>query len=106
MRRLRSHVTENGAAFTDAPGTDGSVHDPERQAYLAEHLEAMRRALADGVPISGYFVWSLLDNFEWSFGYSKRFGIVYVDYATLARTPKSSFYWYRDLIASGARGRR
>jgi beta-glucosidase len=93
-------VTENGAAFADVRAPDGSVRDPERQAYLAEHVEAVRRALEDGVPISGYFVWSLLDNFEWSFGYSKRFGIVYVDYATLERTPKSSFYWYRDLIAT------
>jgi beta-glucosidase len=99
-------VTENGAAFADAPEPDGSVRDPERQAYIAEHVEAVRRALADGVPVSGYFVWSLLDNFEWTFGYSKRFGIVYVDFTTLERTPKSSFYSYRDLIASGGRGTR
>ena len=96
-------VTESGAAFADAPAPDGRIRDPERQAYLAEHVEAVQRALEDGVPVSGYFVWSLLDNFEWSFGYSKRFGIVYVDYVTLERTPKSSFYWYHDLIARGAR---
>ena len=88
------------AAFADVRAPDGSVRNPERQAYLAEHVEAVRRALEDSVPISGYFVWSLLDNFEWSFGYSKRFGLVYVDYATLERGPKSSFYWYRNLIAT------
>ena len=74
--------------------------DPERQAYLAGHLDAVARAIADGVPVRGYFVWSLLDNFEWALGYSKRFGIVYVDYPTLERVPKSSFYWYRDFIAA------
>ena len=93
-------ITENGAAFGDVREHDGSVRDPERQEYLAAHVEAVRRALLSGVPVTGYFVWSLLDNFEWSHGYSKRFGIVYVDYPTLARVPKSSFYWYRDFIAS------
>jgi len=92
-------ITENGAAFTDVRREDGSVVDPERCAYLADHVEAVRRALVAGVPVSGYFVWSLLDNFEWTEGYSKRFGIVYVDYPTLERVPKSSFYRYRDLIA-------
>ena len=92
-------VTENGAAFPDTQGGDGRVNDPEREAYLAGHLDAVGRALADGVPVSGYFVWSLLDNFEWTYGYSKRFGIVYVDYATLERTPKGSFAWYRERIA-------
>ena len=96
-------ITENGAAFPDVPAGDGSVDDPERAAYLASHVEAVSCAVEDGVPVSGYFVWSLLDNFEWAFGYSKRFGIVYVDYATLERTPKSSFRWYRDLIARSRR---
>jgi beta-glucosidase len=94
-------VTENGAAFPDAPGPDGAVDDPERQAYLASHLDAVRQALADGVPVMGYLVWSLLDNFEWAFGYSKRFGLVYVDFETLERTPKSSFYSFRDAIRGG-----
>ncbi|HEX7084665.1 MAG TPA: GH1 family beta-glucosidase [Gaiellaceae bacterium] len=92
-------ITENGAAFGDIRGHDGRVRDPERQAYIASHVEAVGRALAEGVPMRGYFVWSLLDNFEWAFGYSKRFGIVYVDYPTLERVPKDSFHWYRDFIA-------
>ena len=83
---------------------DGSVLDPEREAYLAGHLDAVARAIADGVPIRGYYVWSLLDNFEWSHGYGKRFGIVYVDYATLERVPKSSYYWYRDFAAARREG--
>ncbi len=94
------YVTENGAAYGDIRGHDGGVHDPERTAYLDGHIEAVLRAAEDGAPMKGYFVWSFLDNFEWSLGYSKRFGIVYVDYPTLERVPKDSFYWYRDLIAS------
>ena len=94
------YVTENGASFSDVRGHDGRVHDPERTAYLEAYLDAVARAVADGAPVKGYFVWSLLDNFEWQYGYSKRFGIVYVDYPTLERVPKDSFYWYRDLIAS------
>jgi beta-glucosidase len=95
------YVTENCAAFGDVRGHDGRVHDPERKAYLESHIDAVARALAGGAPVKGYFVWSLLDNFEWAHGYSKRFGIVYVDYPTLERVPKDSFYWYRDFIASG-----
>ena len=94
------YVTENGAAFGDIRSHDGRVHDPERTAYIESHIDAVRRAAADGVPMKGYFVWSFLDNFEWSLGYSKRFGIVYVDYPTQERVPKDSFYRYRDLIAS------
>ncbi len=93
------YVTENGAAFDDAPGLDGRVDDPRRVAYLDGHAEEMARAIADGVPLAGYFVWSLLDNFEWALGYSKRFGIVYVDYATQRRTIKESGHWYARLIA-------
>jgi beta-glucosidase len=94
------YVTENGAAFGDVRVHDGRVHDPERTSYIASHVDAVARALADGAPVKGYFVWSLLDNFEWAHGYSKRFGIVFVDYPTLERVPKDSFYWYRDHIAS------
>ena len=97
------YVTENGAAFGDVRVHDGHVHDPERTAYLESHIAAVSRAIGDGAPVKGYFVWSLLDNFEWAFGYSKRFGIVYVDYPTLERVPKDSFYWYRDFIAARAR---
>ena len=96
------YITENGAAFGDVRVHNGRVHDPERTAYIQSHIAAVGRAVTDGSPIKGYFVWSLLDNFEWAFGYSKRFGIVYVDYPTLERVPKDSFYWYRDFIASRA----
>jgi beta-glucosidase len=96
------YVSENGAAFGDVRTHDGAIHDVDRIAYLAAYIEAVRSAIAAGAPVRGYFVWSLLDNFEWAEGYSKRFGLVYVDYPTLARVPKDSFYWYRDLIA-GAR---
>ena len=94
------YVTESGAAFDDERGPDGGVDDPDRVAYLGRYLDAALRARADGVPLEGYFVWSLLDNFEWAEGYSKRFGIVYVDFETLERVPKSSFSWYRDRIAA------
>ena len=94
------YVTENGAAFPDVREHDGSVGDPERQAYLDAYIAAAGEALAGGAPLRGYFAWSLLDNFEWAWGYWKRFGLVYIDYATLERVPKGSFYWYRDLIAA------
>ena len=94
------YVTENGAAYPDVRGHDGSVNDPERQSYLEEYLAGASRALAQGVPLRGYFAWSLFDNFEWAWGYWKRFGLVYIDYATLERVPKGSFYWYRDFIAA------
>ncbi|HTZ07185.1 MAG TPA: GH1 family beta-glucosidase [Gaiellaceae bacterium] len=94
------YVTENGAAFADVRGHDGAVDDLERQAYLKAYIDAAGRALAAGAPLRGYFVWSLLDNFEWAWGYWKRFGIVYIDYNTLERVPKGSFHWYRDFIAA------
>ena len=93
------YITENGAAFADAR-RNGSVSDPERISYLERHLGALGNAVAEGVPVRGYFLWSLLDNFEWAFGYSKRFGIVHVDFETLERVPKASFAWYRDFIAA------
>jgi beta-glucosidase len=94
-------VTENGAAFDDRPNSGGRVHDGDRIAYLRDHVDAARAAIAAGVPLGGYFVWSLLDNFEWAEGYSKRFGLVYVDFATQRRTPKDSARWYADLVARG-----
>jgi beta-glucosidase len=100
------YVTENGAAFADVRSHDGRIHDVERIAYLDGYLDAVERAIDAGVPVRGYFVWSLLDNFEWSLGYSKRFGLVYVDYPTLERVPKDSFYWYRDVIESRQLERR
>ena len=93
------YVTENGAAYADVRGHDGNVNDPERQSYLEGYLAGAARATAEGVPLRGYFAWSLLDNFEWAWGYWKRFGLIYIDYATLERVPKGSFYWYRDFIA-------
>jgi beta-glucosidase len=95
-------VTENGAAFADHRSPDGSVHDTNRVAYLRDHLLAVRRAIDAGVDVRGYYVWSLLDNFEWAWGYSKRFGIVYVDYETLERAPKDSARWFRDVIRGNA----
>ncbi len=94
-------ITENGAAYPDRPTPDGSVDDPRRIRYLAAHLAAVNDAIAAGAAVGGYFVWTLLDNFEWAEGYSKRFGIVYVDFETLERLPKRSFYWYRDVVAAG-----
>jgi beta-glucosidase len=91
-------ITENGSAYADPVPTDGVVSDPERVAYIRDHLRAVSRASADGVDVHGYFAWSLLDNFEWEHGYSKRFGIVYVDYETQRRIPKQSAHWYRDFI--------
>jgi beta-glucosidase len=92
-------VTENGAAFDDPPRANGLVEDPERTDYLRGHIDAVARAIDDGVDVRRYFAWSLLDNFEWAEGYAKRFGIVHVDYETQRRTLKRSATWYRDLIA-------
>jgi beta-glucosidase len=94
------YITENGAAFDDALSIDGSrCHDPERVEYLRRHLAVCRRLEEEGIPLKGYFLWSLLDNFEWAHGYTKRFGAVYVDYSDFGRIPKDSYYFYRDVIA-------
>ncbi len=98
---LPLYITENGAAYDDKPDAEGRVHDPERIAYLHGHLAEVRRAIADGADVRGYFLWSLLDNFEWAYGYEKRFGAVYVDYTTLERTPKSSAHWYGKAARTG-----
>ena len=97
-------ITENGAAFTDEVAADGGVHDDERVEYLRTHIAAVADAVDAGVDVRGYFVWSLLDNFEWGYGYDRRFGVVRVDYDTQERIPKDSALWYRDLLAGGARG--
>ncbi len=99
----RLMITENGAAFPDHVAEDGLVHDVDRTAYLRAHVQAVRQAVEGGVPLAGYFVWSLLDNFEWAEGYSKPFGLVHVDFASQRRTLKDSGRWYTDLIA-GAPG--
>jgi beta-glucosidase len=91
-------VTENGAAFPDVVGPDGRVADPDRREYLRTHIAAVHAAIAAGAPVVGYCVWSLLDNFEWSWGYGKRFGIVHVDYTTQERTVKDSALFYAEVI--------
>lgn len=97
-RPARIIVTENGAVFDDDPGPDGVVHDARRISFLLGHVKAANTALAAGVPLAGFLVWSLLDNFEWAEGYSKRFGLVRVDFTTQTRTPKESARWYGRLM--------
>jgi len=94
------YVTENGAAFDDPPPANGIVDDPLRVAYLRDHLRAVQAALEQGVDLRGYFVWSLFDNFEWTAGYGKRFGLYYVDFASQRRIPKSSARYYAEVITS------
>ncbi len=106
LLRLHSHygidniyITENGVSYVDPVDPEGRVHDQRRIDYLREHLTACHRAIQAGVDLKGYFQWSLMDNFEWAFGYKQFFGIVHVNYETQQRTPKDSFFWYRDVIA-------
>lgn len=91
-------LTENGSTYDDVVGPDGQVLDAQRRSYLARHIEAARQAVAAGVPLQGYFAWSLLDNFEWAEGYLRRFGLAYVDYATQQRTLKASGQWYQRFL--------
>jgi len=98
---LPLYITENGSAYPDHVGSNGEIDDPERLEYLQAHLEAARDAVQQGLPLQGYFVWSLMDNFEWAWGYSRRFGIVYVDYETQQRTPKQSGRWVADFLREG-----
>jgi beta-glucosidase len=93
-------ITENGSSYEDLVEADGSINDVERTSYLVRHLQSLQKAIASGVPVKGYFAWSLLDNFEWAEGYAKRFGLVRVDYKTLVRTPKLSAKKYKEIIAS------
>ncbi|GAB7193523.1 GH1 family beta-glucosidase [Kineococcus sp. NUM-3379] len=99
---LEIMITENGAAYPDEVAPDGGVHDAERVQYLREHLAAVHAAVGAGAKVTGYFVWSLMDNFEWAYGYAKRFGVVHVDYATQVRTVKDSALWYADVIRANA----
>lgn len=96
------YITENGAAFPDTLGPDDQVHDPRRLNYLREHFLQAHKAMSEGVPLMGYFVWSLMDNFEWAVGYTQRFGIVYVDYPAQRRIIKDSGQWYSKVIAENA----
>ncbi len=93
-------VTESGVAYSDGPNRDGTIKDTQRIDYHRMHLDACGRAIEAGAPVEGYFAWSLLDNFEWAHGYRMRFGLVWMDYESLERTLKQSFYWYRDVIAA------
>ena len=99
-RPPKIYVTENGASFGNGPDAAGRVADTRRLNYLRDHFSAARQAMNNGVPLAGYFVWSLMDNFEWAEGYRQRFGIVWVDYETQQRIPKDSALWYRDVIAA------
>ncbi|SJZ93345.1 GH1 family beta-glucosidase [Consotaella salsifontis] len=96
------YITEGGCAFPDALRPDRSVHDPDRIAYFADYFTALAGAIENGADVRGYFAWSLMDNFEWNSGFTKRFGLVYTDYPTLQRIPKSSYYWMRGVIAKNA----
>ena len=95
------YITENGCSSSDIPAADGLVYDTDRVMYLRNYLTQLQRAVADGVPVKGYFLWSLMDNFEWADGYTNRFGLHYVDYASQKRTPKLSANFYREECANG-----
>jgi beta-glucosidase len=95
---LPLYITENGAAYPDRVDAEGRIDDPERAEYLQAHFEAARDAIAEGLPLGGYFIWSLMDNWEWAWGYSRRFGIVHVDYETQKRTPKRSAEWVAGFL--------
>ncbi|MCP4421880.1 MAG: beta-glucosidase [Chloroflexi bacterium] len=94
------YITENGCSYSDEPDENGRIADNRRIDYLSSYLTGVNRAIDEGAPVAGYFIWSLMDNFEWSLGYSQRFGIVYVDYKTQKRYPKDSAFWYRDVIGN------
>ncbi|MBB3112057.1 beta-glucosidase [Paenibacillus phyllosphaerae] len=95
------YITENGACYNDGVSEDGKVHDERRITYLKSHLAQVERAIASGVPVKGYYCWSLMDNFEWAYGYSMRFGLIHVDYDTQKRTPKDSYKWYKKVVQLG-----
>ena len=96
------YITENGMPLPDVLSPDGQVHDRRRARYIRDHLAQIHRAIGDGVPLRGYFAWSMLDNFEWAHGYRMRFGLVHVDYATLKRTIKDSGRWYACVARENA----
>lgn len=93
-------ITENGISNIDWPACDGKVHDPQRIDFMRRYLRELHRAIREGIPVEGYFHWSLMDNFEWREGYRQRFGLIYVDYDTCQRMPKESYHWYKEVIAS------
>jgi beta-glucosidase len=94
------YITENGCAYRDEPNSDMTrCHDPKRIEYLKQHFAVIKKAIENGIRVKGYYLWSFIDNFEWAYGYTKRFGIVYCDYKTQKRIPKDSYYYYREVIA-------
>ncbi len=94
------YITENGAAYDDQIAADGQVHDQHRVSFFAQHLDQVAQICERGIPLLGYFAWSIMDNFEWAYGYAKRFGIVYVDYTTQERIPKASYKWLKEVISA------
>ena len=94
------YITENGCSYGDGPNSEGKINDTRRIEYYHSHLTELKRAIEDGVPCSGYFAWSLMDNFEWAQGFSQRFGLIWVDFETLERIPKESYYWYKKYISA------
>ena len=96
------YITENGASSADVVAPDGQIYDTDRTMFLRSYLTELQRAVAEGVPVRGYFLWSLLDNYEWADGYEKRFGITYVDFTTQKRTPKLSSKFYQETIRRNA----
>jgi beta-glucosidase len=98
------YISENGTSSEDKLHADGQVYDLDRIMYLRNYLQQLQRATSEGVPVRGYFLWSMMDNFEWIFGYGQRFGLYHVDFATQRRTPKLSVAFYRDVIARNAIG--
>ena len=91
-------ITENGCAAQDEVRPDGTVMDSDRIMYLRQHLKSAQRAISEGYPLQGYFLWTFMDNFEWAWGRDRRFGIVYTDYPTQTRIPKASYHWYSECI--------
>ena len=96
------YITENGCSSSDVPAADGIVYDTDRVMYLRNYLTQLQRATAEGVPVNGYFLWSLMDNFEWADGYTNRFGLHHVDFDTQKRTPKLSAQFYKAVVAQNA----
>jgi len=95
------YITENGCSYGDGPNSEGKINDKRRIEYYHSHLTELKRAIEDGVPCNGYFAWSLMDNFEWAQGFSQRFGLIWVDFKTLERIPKDSYYWYKEFLLTG-----
>ena len=93
------YITENGCSYSDGPNADKKIDDQRRIDYHRSHLEELKLAIRDGVNCKGYFAWSLMDNFEWAQGYSQRFGLIWVDFDSLERIPKESYFWYKNYIA-------